>query len=151
MIWLWVKGSEIVHLVMFIFLCLSLSPARSLALCVCVCVRVCVFVHVVLTDRRAAHEDDDEGAKDSSDANQPGHPEEEDDTQDVLQTWQVHSHHGAQRRSLQNNKQHVSVFRWVPLCVCIYIYIYIYMCVYFNVKVCVPATTDEYTLKHACL
>lgn len=39
-----------------------------------------------------AHEDDDEGANDSSDANHPGHPQEQDHPEDVLQAWQVHSH-----------------------------------------------------------
>jgi len=42
-----------------------------------------------MTHRGAAHEDDDEGLNDPADAHHPGHPEEQNHTQDVLQAGQV--------------------------------------------------------------
>lgn len=53
------------------------------------------------THRGAAHEDDDEGPDDAADAHQPGHPEEEDDAEDVLDARQVDAHQSAQLGSLQ--------------------------------------------------
>lgn len=58
---------------------------------------VCCFIH-----RRATHEDDYEGAKDASNPDHPGHPQEEDHPKNVLDTRQVHSHQSAQLWSLSN-------------------------------------------------
>lgn len=53
-----------------------------------------------MTDRRATHEDDQEGAQHTPDAHQPGHPEKQDHTQNVLQTRQVNAHYRAHTWSL---------------------------------------------------
>jgi hypothetical protein len=65
-----------------------------------------VSLHAVVPDlntgtySRTTHEDDDEGANDSSDAHHPGHPQEQDHPEDVLDTGEVHSHQGPQLWSL---------------------------------------------------
>ena len=57
-------------------------------------------MNACVSHRGAAHGDDDEALEDSSDANDPGHPEEEDDAQDVLEAGQVHPHQRAHAGSL---------------------------------------------------
>lgn len=44
----------------------------------------------------AAHEDNYEGSDNSTDANEPGHPEEKDDAKDVLDAGQVDAHQRAE-------------------------------------------------------
>lgn len=57
-----------------------------------------------VTHRGAAHEYDDEGFDDAADAHHPGHPEEQNHTQDVLQAGQVHTHQRPHPRSLQTHR-----------------------------------------------
>lgn len=56
-----------------------------------------------------AHEDDDEGAKDPSDAHHPGHPQEQDHTKDILDAGQVHPHQSAQRWCLENKHKSILI------------------------------------------
>lgn len=49
-----------------------------------------------LTHRGATHENDYEGAKDSSNPNHPRHPQEKNNPKNILDTWQVDSHQSAQ-------------------------------------------------------
>lgn len=57
--------------------------------------------------RGATHEDDDEGFDDPSDAHHPGHPEKQNDSQNVLKTGQIDAHQRAHPRSLQSTQTHV--------------------------------------------
>lgn len=65
-------------------------------------------LHCCFTHCWATHEDDDEGAEDSADTDHPGHPQEEDDPKNVLDTRQVHSHQSAQLWSLTIEEEHRS-------------------------------------------
>lgn len=56
------------------------------------------------THSGAAHEDDDEGPDDAPDPHQPGHPEEEDHAEDVLNAGHVDAHQSAELRGLQGNE-----------------------------------------------
>lgn len=60
------------------------------------------------THSGAAHEDDDEGPDDASDPHQPGHPEEEDDAEDVLNARQVDAHQSAELGGLEGNEDESS-------------------------------------------
>lgn len=56
------------------------------------------------THSGAAHEDDDEGPDDTPDPHQPGHPEEEDHSKDVLDARQVDAHQSAELGGLGGNE-----------------------------------------------
>lgn len=55
------------------------------------------------THRGTAHEDDDKGPNDTSDSHQPGHPEEEDHAEDVLDARQIDAHQSAELGGLQED------------------------------------------------
>lgn len=59
---------------------------------------------VLHTHSGAAHEDNDEGPDDTPDPHQPGHSEEEDDAEDVLNARQVDAHQSAELGDLERNK-----------------------------------------------
>lgn len=65
------------------------------------------------THRGAAHSDDDEGPDDTSDSHQPGHPEEQDHPEDVLDARQVHAHQGAELGSLEESLHALLAARWI--------------------------------------
>lgn len=52
-----------------------------------------------------AHEDDDESPDDASDSHQPGHPEEEDHAEDVLDARQVDTHQSAELGGLEEDEE----------------------------------------------
>lgn len=54
-----------------------------------------------------AHEDDDESPNDASNSHQPGHPEEEDHSKDVLDTWEIDSHQSAELRCLRETNMEI--------------------------------------------
>lgn len=56
------------------------------------------------THSGAAHEDDDEGPDDAPDPHQPGHPEEEDHAEDVLNARQIDAHQSAELGGLEGNE-----------------------------------------------
>lgn len=56
------------------------------------------------THSGAAHEDDDEGPDDAPDSHQPGHPEEEDHAEDVLNARQIDAHQSAELGGLEGNE-----------------------------------------------
>lgn len=58
------------------------------------------------THRGATHKDDDEGAKDPSYADHPGHAQEEDHAKNILDAGQVHAHQSAKLWCLGNTKQY---------------------------------------------
>lgn len=57
------------------------------------------------THSGAAHEDDDKGPDDAPDSHQPGHPEEEDHAEDVLNARQIDAHQSAELGGLEGNEK----------------------------------------------
>lgn len=51
-----------------------------------------------------AHEDDDESPNDTSNSHQPGHPEEEDHSEDVLDARQIDAHQSAELGGLEEDE-----------------------------------------------
>lgn len=73
------------------------------------------FTRMYNTHCGTAHENDDESPNDTSDSHQPGHPEEQDDSEDVLDARQINAHQCAELGSLKEErgemrrKRHLSI------------------------------------------
>lgn len=62
------------------------------------------FTRMYNTHCGTAHENDDESPNDTSDSHQPGHPEEQDDSEDVLDARQINAHQCAELGSLKEER-----------------------------------------------